>query len=344
MIVSLVHKLFCSHSDRVLQVQAQRVALCLVLGSLPACSSLPSYDGPYTAARPATISGHGGVSTDPFCGMGSLFSTTPQICGVRVSIIDGKRTSVLSSEIDVDPGQHTLKILCSVALLTDMRYFANDLVVSVESGKSYHLDGRWEGYCAPFITDDQTEKVVSRPSGGVPITSQYGQQPAPAQSFSGILLDVRVPVGEGWHVISAKEPNFAFTRISSETGETYAANASLFQLHETATPQEFAETIKRSVQKDTPPERFTPRNVTYAYSEDRGYPCEKIDAVYEDRKAQTVAGQQTLLLQSSSIYCRHPAQKNLAFVASFSHRGTTLLPDLDAQAAPFLQGVQVSKK
>jgi len=48
-----------------------------------------------------------------------------------------------------------------------------------------------------------------------------------------------------------------------------------------------------------------------------------------------------LLLETYSLYCRHPVRTNTGFAAIYSYRGRSRYPNLDKEAEDFIQGIQV---
>jgi hypothetical protein len=167
----------------------------------------------------------------------------------------------------------------------------------------------------------------------------------PRQLFSGGLLNVRAPNAEGWELVSSAEAGMAFAHRGVYSNESYVAQVTLFALPETRNPDEFVALIKRGVENDTPAERFKSLESSYEYTEQRGYPCVRFKGLTEDTKAKTSSfGQGSLKLQVYSLYCRHPRQQEVGFSIGFSHRGSFLDAELDAQAEEFIRGVQVPAK
>ncbi|MDO8596875.1 MAG: hypothetical protein Q7R45_09650, partial [Sulfuricaulis sp.] len=65
-------------------------------------------------------------------------------------------------------------------------------------------------------------------------------------------------------------------------------------------------------------------------------------SVVEDKQAQTSpSSREKLLLQSKSLYCRHPVRQETGFSIMYSHRGRALYPNLNSEAKDFIDGVQV---
>jgi len=104
----------------------------------------------------------------------------------------------------------------------------------------------------------------------------------------------------------------------------------------------FVNFIKRGFQKDTDPERFTVIKMNFKRSGVRKYLCVNVSAVIEDKLALTSEKQhEKMMLQSISLYCRHPLNKLAGFAIIYSHRGKSLYPDLTKEANAFIAGVQV---
>lgn len=164
----------------------------------------------------------------------------------------------------------------------------------------------------------------------------------PRQLFPGGLLNVRAPNAEGWEMVSSTDAGMAFAHRGAYVNESYVAQVSLFALPATRNPDEFVALIKRGVENDTPAERFNTLESSYEYTEQRGYPCVRFKGLTEDNKAKTSFFRtDSLKLQVYSLYCRHPRRQEVGFSIGFSHRGTYLDGELDAQAEEFIRGVQV---
>jgi len=160
--------------------------------------------------------------------------------------------------------------------------------------------------------------------------------------FRGEMLDIRAPNSEGWSLVESSPDGWSFARDGKGSNESYVANVLAFSLTETKSSEEFLELIKRGIEKDTSPDRFTIIGVTFEYSDARGYPCVKYQATTEDKKAKTsFFSRKPLKLQIYSLYCRHPKRSTLGFAIVFSHRGSELDPNLEQQGEDFVSGVQV---
>jgi hypothetical protein len=167
----------------------------------------------------------------------------------------------------------------------------------------------------------------------------------PGKLFAGSLVNVHSPNSEGWKIISSTSHQLAFAKSGAASNESYAAQFTLFPLGETKNAEEFVALIKSGVEADTPADRFNSLESRYEYTEERAYPCVRVNIITEDKQARTsFFSRESLKLQLSSLYCRHPTRTGVAFVAGFSHRGATLDPALETQAQAFIAGVQVAGK
>jgi hypothetical protein len=177
------------------------------------------------------------------------------------------------------------------------------------------------------------------------ITSAYAQTVTPGQVFSGSLLNIKAPESEDWKVISSSSAGMAFGHRGSSSNESYIAMVSFFSLPKTNGHDEFIALIKQAVEQNTSIDRFKTISSNYEYTDQRGYPCVKFDAITEDTKAKaSFFGHENLVLQIYSLYCRHPKHPDGGFVVSFSHRGSTLDETLKVPAEAFIEGVQVPEQ
>ena len=134
----------------------------------------------------------------------------------------------------------------------------------------------------------------------------------------------------------------AFARRGAEQNETYAAQVILFKFPQTQSNEEFVKAIQSRVDAANPPSRFAVLEVSHEYTDQRGYPCVRYKSVYDDKEALTASGaHEKLKLQVISLYCRHPAEREIGFFAAYSHRGVNTDPNLEAPAQSFIDGVQV---
>ncbi|GAB4063642.1 hypothetical protein [Uliginosibacterium sediminicola] len=127
--------------------------LCI---SLVGCSSVPSYQEPSSSSENAKIKATG--SGRGFCGL----HPNP-VCDARVLLVDGLRASLLSSAIDVTPGEHTLRLFCTSKtgpLANQSASFA-DRTVRLEPGGTYRVEGSMEDeICYLSLLDDRTNTPV----------------------------------------------------------------------------------------------------------------------------------------------------------------------------------------
>ena len=169
-----------------------------------------------------------------------------------------------------------------------------------------------------------------------------GKPIPPGYLYKAKFLDIRSPNDEGWYLAGAAQSGIQFTRHGDEKEETFAAQVSTFPLPEFQDADAFVNFIKRGFQADTDPERFTIIKTNIKLSGARKYLCVNVSAVIEDKQVLTSPKHhEKLMLQSISLYCRHPVNKLAGFAIIYSHRGKSLSPDLTKDAKAFIAGVQV---
>lgn len=137
----------------------------------------------------------------------------------------------------------------------------------------------------------------------------------------------------------------SFARRGHEPNESFAAVLAMFDLsQQTNSPAEFEALIIKQASHDLETERFSTSTFEHRYSEARGYPCVQIHNVSEDKQAQVGGGRtERLILENEYLYCRHPVRTDTGFAIGYSHRGSSLYPNLRVEAQSFIEGVQVPR-
>src|SRR4051812_36620217 len=74
---------------------------------------------------------------------------------------------------------------------------------------------------------------------------------APAKLFEGGYINVRSPNADGWRLIGSSPRGMGFAKPGPAAGETHGAQVLMFDLRPTETPDQFADLIRQSVEKDT---------------------------------------------------------------------------------------------
>ena len=160
--------------------------------------------------------------------------------------------------------------------------------------------------------------------------------------YAGSYINVRAPNSEGWYLVNSSPAGMEFARSGIGENDTFGAQLLMFSLAETKNKEELVALIKKGMEVDTDSSRFEVISSEYSYSGTRGYPCVNVESTVNDTKAKVKGNKQTeLLLQSVSLYCRHPVRTDTGFSATYSHRGTTLYKQLHDEAIVFIEGIQV---
>jgi len=185
--------------------------------------------------------------------------------------------------------------------------------------------------------------VVSILMAGCVSNPQREPTPVPAgYLYEGGYINVKVPNSDGWHLVNSSPAGMEFARSGAEQKESFGAQVLMFPLQETESKDEFLSLIKSGVEADTDPSRFNIKQLDFSYTEQRGYSCVEIVSELEDKKALTSPGhQESLVLQSDSLYCRHPVRTDTGFAIIYSHRGPSAYPKMADEAKQFISGVQV---
>jgi hypothetical protein len=192
------------------------------------------------------------------------------------------------------------------------------------------------------------QKIASLIFAGLISACAYAQTPGqpvkPKQLFPGDVLNVYSPDAEGWIITGMAKNGIGFGKRGAASGETYAAQAIIFEMPPMASHDALVDFVKKRIAAMNPPPRFVETSSNYQYTEERSYPCVNVHMVLDDNAAVTPAGKEKLELQVVALYCRHPVQQQLGFFAAYSHRGKTADDQLEGAAKSFIAGVNVPKQ
>lgn len=187
-----------------------------------------------------------------------------------------------------------------------------------------------------LILGSLMSSFVSAQSSGRPVN--------PKQLFPSSILNVYAPDSEGWVITGAGSNGISFGKKGVEAAETYGAQVIIFEMPPTTSGEELVSFVKKRIAAMNPPPRFQETNSVYQYSEDRGYPCVNVQIGFDDTAAVSPTGKEQLKLQVSSLYCRHPVQQQLGFLAAYSYRGKTADNQIEGAAKSFIAGINVPEK
>ena len=164
----------------------------------------------------------------------------------------------------------------------------------------------------------------------------------PGKLYEGGYINIRAPGSDGWRLVGSSPQGMAFGKTGLAAGETRSALVSMFDLRPTQTPEEFVALIKEGIDKNADPKRFDAIESSMTYTEERGYPCARHHGLYRDKEAVTSpTTKDALLLEMSSLYCRHPVRVTTGFASIYSYRGRSRYAPLEQEAQDFIKGVQV---
>src|SRR5258706_1778727 len=138
----------------------------------------------------------------------------------------------------------------------------------------------------------------------------------PGQLFEGGYLNVRAPNSEGWRLVGSSPSGMAFAKLGLAAGETVSVQVLIFDLRPTQIPNELVEAIKEGIQANTDPKRFEAIESSTTYTDERAYPCVRHHGLFKDKEAVTSpTTKEPLLLEMSSLYCRHPVRLPTGFAS-----------------------------
>lgn len=196
----------------------------------------------------------------------------------------------------------------------------------------------------PLLTAALSLAIVGLSSCAVPTQVRESQNVPPGKVYSGPTLNIAAPNSEGWQLLKSDPSGMAFARRGSASGESFAAQVTIFDPPQTNSPEEFEALIVKGAKSDAETDRFSTKSFTHQFTSSRGYPCVQMKNISEDRQAKSGPNKtETLVMQNEHLYCRHPAQKNIGFAITYSHRGKDLHPEFENEAHSFIEGVQVLK-
>lgn len=170
-------------------------------------------------------------------------------------------------------------------------------------------------------------------------------KPVPAgYIYKDAFIIVRPPDAPGWYLVDASVPGIGFAKHGEESSDSIAAQVLFFHLAPTKSKDELLSLVKQWARNDIESGRFEEVESVFEYSEDRGYPCVKVTSILKDKEAVISPNRRSvLLLQGKALFCRHPKSQDSGFNISYSYRGQSLYPKLDAEAQRFIDGVQVPR-
>lgn len=169
------------------------------------------------------------------------------------------------------------------------------------------------------------------------LVGEHAEPVTPGQPFGGAFMQVQAPGSPGWVLLRESSTDITFARPGANDGESYVAMVSFFDLPATAGKDAFVEHIRQARESDSPKERFENAQITYAYTEERGYPC----VAYVSSALDVQAPGGALTLAERGLYCRHPKNERLGYWVSYSQRGRQTDADFAEQADGFVRGVTV---
>jgi hypothetical protein len=166
---------------------------------------------------------------------------------------------------------------------------------------------------------------------------------SPAQDFSNSMFILLTPNSKGWVGLSRSPATISFGRVGSSRTDSDVAAVTLFSIPEGLSPEGFLAHAKDGLERDAPAPRFEVKESLIRLSQARSYPCVEYDATSIDHGKQLLfLPRKDLLLRLIALYCQYPNKPGLGFSISFSHRGTELPPNFDAEAQDFIAGVEVT--
>jgi hypothetical protein len=167
---------------------------------------------------------------------------------------------------------------------------------------------------------------------------------SPNQDFSNPVLQIHAPASSGWYGAERSPVRIAFKKAGSSAHETLVAAVFLFHLPPFPNSDAFTEFVREGIIKDAPSDRFEILASNIQYSSERGYPCVRYYGLSMDRKARVSAlHTEEMRLEIMALYCQHPTRPGLGFNVSYSRRGGEATEKIDADAAAFIDSVQVPR-
>ncbi len=187
-----------------------------------------------------------------------------------------------------------------------------------------------------------TGYIILALAGLLSLPAAHAEAVSPGQRFPSPLLDVRAPNEPGWEKIGEAQMLLTFQKSGNASGELYVAQAMIFPVPTTLGTDQFIAFIQDAIKSDLKVGKMTLLEAKYDYTEQRGTPCVRFTGLTVSATASTGAfSRQPLRSQVRSLYCLHPTNKRLGFLAGFTHRGAGTDADFITRADAFAAGVQV---
>jgi hypothetical protein len=176
-------------------------------------------------------------------------------------------------------------------------------------------------------------------------TFAHAQTPTPGERLRNEWVEISVPASAGWKLAPPSSGRIALARSGREPDDSIVGFALVFPMERPRDREHFLELVRTGAAADTPPERFTERQVDVRHDDSRSTWCVRHASVHDDRQARLRSGGTgTLMLQALMLYCLHPQEPGLAVAIGFSHRGRGLLPDFDSEATAFIESARILKR
>lgn len=173
----------------------------------------------------------------------------------------------------------------------------------------------------------------------------WAQAPAPGERLRNEWVEIQVPTTPGWRLVPPSPVLIAMARSGHGPDGSLAAFAQVFRIEQPRDREHFLELVRSGTAADTPPERFTERQVDIRHDDSRGIWCVRHAAVHDDRQARLRSGGiGTLTLQTLTLYCLHPQEPGLAVAIGFSHRGQGQHPEFDTEAEAFIESARLLER
>jgi hypothetical protein len=164
----------------------------------------------------------------------------------------------------------------------------------------------------------------------------------PGFLYRGDFLNIRSPNEKGWRPVAVSHTSMIFTHRGVEKGESFGAQVLTLPVPGMDNAQQLLNYIKKSFKAELNRKKYAVVKSKFHVTKTRKYPCVRVSMVIQNKRVLKAASEhKKLLVQSISLYCRHPVQKSAVFAAIYSHRGTSLDPGLSKKADDFINGVQV---
>jgi hypothetical protein len=180
----------------------------------------------------------------------------------------------------------------------------------------------------------------------IPIISSAEEVPIkPKQVFKLFAALVSSPSSEDWVLTTKSEVQLQFQGVRSNEG--MMAMVSFFTFPGPHDKNSIISAVKKHVKESATASGGAIQNESYFYTEERGYPCVKVNHVMKVTftiKGAASPSEGNTNLQQHLLMCLIPKYENTGLMVGFSYSNREVIQKNEAEAEEFISGVKLNIK